>query len=149
MWRIVRTTTLQSLREEASVSEKAADLYSAEAEKSNALYREAAEHFETTFKQLGQALADQLKAERERDEARAVADTVNQLRADLDRLRAEAADTERGASVRGALAYSALRRLYADARARGLQPGAPFDLLALVLDLDQEEDKALPQTGHG
>lgn len=162
MIRIIRTATLRSLKADAvataEVRQEAADNAS-QAETWQARYNEANTAYERSFKDLGRALAGRFQAERELNEAHAqrtqdkaaTDQQLAELREDLARLRAAAADTETetGESVRAALAYNILRDLYADAWREGLLPKRPFDLLAAVLDFKTaEQPTATPAPAH-
>lgn len=155
MIRIIRTATLHSLQADAAATAEAqqdAVTHAAEAETWQSRYNEANTAYERSFKDLGRALAGRFQAERELNESRAQREQdkaatdqqLAELREDLTRLRAAAADTETGESVRAALAYNILRDLYADAWREGLLPKRPFDLLAAVLDFKTAEQPAAP-----
>ncbi|MGW3910557.1 hypothetical protein ACWEBX_03380 [Streptomyces sp. NPDC005070] len=145
MIRIVSTRTLAALRAreaEAADLQHELDIANAKAGSANdAAIR--AENLETQLRQSAQAHADRIQAERDRDAACTGRDQVeaaarkelDEICADVVRLR-DAADAASGGAVRGALAYRLLRDLYADAKARGLEPGRPFDLAAIVLGFD-------------
>ncbi|MGY0062816.1 hypothetical protein ACWY4P_53830 (plasmid) [Streptomyces sp. LZ34] len=142
MYRIIRTVELRHLhRDRAELQELRVELNAARTEADtatdSAIRAEAV--VEDLLRDLAQAHADRIQADRERNEARADAEITAEMRADLDRIRADAADTERGATVRAAIAHGALRHMYTEARRQGLKPGSPWDLLALVLDLDTED----------
>ncbi|MFD9523556.1 hypothetical protein [Streptomyces sp. NPDC059979] len=87
-----------------------------------------------------QALVRQITAER--DTARKEAGALDEVRADLIRLRDHAANPEDGGPVRGAIAYGVLRDLITRARterAEAGEPGGlprPFDVIAMVLGFD-------------
>ncbi|WP_329376076.1 hypothetical protein [Streptomyces sp. NBC_01483] len=147
MIRIIRTATLRDLQTSAAATAQArqeADRLAGEADNWHSRYDEADAAHERVMKDLGQALADRIKAERERNEARTQreqdkAETDRQmaeLREDFTRLRDAAADTETGETMRAALAYRVLRDLYADAWAQGLLPKRPFDVIAAVMGFD-------------
>ncbi|MFD5489490.1 hypothetical protein ACFWIV_28950 [Streptomyces virginiae] len=93
-----------------------------------------------------QALVRQVT--RERDAAREEAGAIGEVRADLARLRALAADPEDGGPVRGAIAYGVLRDLIGRARQERAEAGEasglprPFDVIALVLGFDTDEPDA-------
>lgn len=154
MIRIISTTALRGLRSELEQTRGDLDAARTEAASATEAATEAAIRAEIAVEdlltQLGQDHVEHIRAERihterirqltrERDEARERADVAAEMRADIDRIRADATDTERGESVRGAIAYNALRHIYTMARSRGLEPGGPWDLIALVLDLDAED----------
>lgn len=83
-------------------------------------------------------------AEAREDLTRHKADTEEQMaeiREDLAKIRAAAADTENGETVRAALAYHVLRDMYADAWNQGLLPKRPFDLIAVLLDFQTADQK--------
>src|SRR5262249_44255864 len=67
-----------------------------------------------------------------------------EIRAEVEQIRRDAADTDTGQTMRAALAYRMFQRMYADARAQGLTAKAPIDLVALVLGLD--EDTAMQES---
>lgn len=150
MIRIVRARTLRTLREDA----EAADVYSAEAERWNDLYRDAErrvdeaqevaahtaalrgedrEEYEERVGRLRAALAD-AKAETD-----ATAAVLEEMRGDLDQLRAHASDSETGGSFRAALAYRVLRDAYEQQRDAGVESNRPWDLLAVLLGFDEPE----------
>lgn len=152
MIRFVRTATLDALHaDRAALKEARAEAEQAKTEA--ALATDSAIRAETVaerqLRDLAQALAARFQAERDRDTARDAlnqhkADTEQQMaeiREDLAKLRAAAADTETGETVRAALAYNILRDLYADAWKEGLLPNRPFDLLAVVLNFDTADQK--------
>lgn len=152
MLRIVRTDTLAALnadRDALHAAQAEAAQAKSEAEQAHDSAIRAETAFEQQLKQLATAYAGQIQAERERDTARKQlaelkADTETQLaemREDLANLRAAAADTETGETVRAALAYRLLRDMYADAWKEGLLPKRPFDLLAVVLDFDTADQQ--------
>ncbi|MEJ8671890.1 hypothetical protein WKI71_36660 [Streptomyces sp. MS1.AVA.1] len=153
MIRIIRTATLRSLQADAAQTAEARQevvAQAAEVENWHARYNEAHAAYERAFKDLGQAHADRFQAERDRDTARnelaqTKADTDQQmaeLREDFAKIRAAAADTENGETVRAALAYHVLRDMYADAWNQGLLPKRPFDLIAALLDFKTAEQPA-------
>ncbi|QDN84429.1 hypothetical protein [Streptomyces sp. RLB3-6] len=154
MLRIVRTTALDALRADSAALETARqELAQAQTEATTAT--DSAIRAETLaemqLRQLAQAHADRIQAERERNTARAERDQAREdaqqevqkqlaeIRAEVEQIRCDAADTETGAIVRGAIAFHMLQRLYADARARGLEAKPPVDLVALILRLDADE----------
>lgn len=150
MFRIIRTATFRGLQNDAAKSAEArqeAISQAADAENWRARYDEANTAYERAFKDLGQALADRIKAERQRDEAQAERqqdkDATDQqmaeIREDLAKIRAAANDTENGETVRAALAYHVLRDMYADAWNQGLLPKRPYDLIAVLLDFKTAE----------
>ncbi|MFE9793554.1 hypothetical protein ACFYRL_17650 [Streptomyces goshikiensis] len=90
---------------------------------------------------------------RERDTAREEAGALDEVRQDLIRLRAHAANPEDGGPVRGAIAYGILRDLIGRARQERAEAGQdgglprPFDVIAMVLGFDTaeaDEDAAAP-----
>ncbi|MGP3685253.1 hypothetical protein ACTVZO_11160 [Streptomyces sp. IBSNAI002] len=100
-----------------------------------------------------QALVRQLTKERDaaREEAGALSaesGVLADVRQDLIRLRDHAADPDNGNAVRGAIAYGVLRDLITRARQERAEAGEdtrlprPFDLVALVLGLDGDQDDA-------
>lgn len=147
MIRVVRAETLRALQAAAAqvpgLSAQVAELR-VDAEVATGCAARAEVVAEERLRELARAHADRIAAERERDSVRAaleagpgvVDQALAELRADLDRIRADAADPEEGSAVRGAIALGALRSLYACARRQGIASGGPFDLLAVVLDLD-------------
>lgn len=152
MIRITRTATLNCLRaDSAELAIIRAELDQAKTESGNATDSaiRAETLAETQLRQLAQAHADRIQADRDLASARAElaqqrADTneqLTELREDLAKLHAAAADPETGQTVRSALAYNILRDLYADAWKEGLLPKRPFDLLAVVLDFDTADQK--------
>lgn len=159
MFRTIRTETLRALRaDHAELREAREQLAAArqEAELLNDSAIRAENTAENLLCGLGQAHADRIQAERERNKARlaldgrdrAEAEALAGIRTDLDRLIADAADTERGPSVRGALALGAFRRLVAAARKKGELPPEMY-MLAVVLDLadDQADDVEVDDVG--
>ena len=152
MIRFIRTTTLNALHADRdALKEARIDVERARNEAS--LANDSAIRAETVaqrqLKDLAQAHADCIQADRDRDTAVAAltqhkADTEQQLaelREDLAKLRAAAADPQTGETVRAALAYNLLREMYANAWKQGLLPNRPFDLLAAVLDFDTADQK--------
>lgn len=153
MIRIIRTATFQALQADAAQAAGAREeaiSQAADAENWRARYNEANAAYERAFKDLGQALADRIKAERQRDEAQAqrqqdkaaTDQQLTELREDLAKIRAAANDTENGETVRAALAYHVLRDMYADAWNQGLLPNRPYDLIAALLDFKTAEQPA-------
>ncbi|MFG2623214.1 hypothetical protein ACGFXC_36970 [Streptomyces sp. NPDC048507] len=99
-----------------------------------------------------QALVQQITKERDaaREEAGALSaesSVLADVRQDLIRLRDHAADPANGNTVRGAIAYGVLRDLITRARQERAEAGEdtrlprPFDLVALVLGLDGQDDE--------
>ncbi|MFC8408608.1 hypothetical protein ACFUG9_34345 [Streptomyces griseoincarnatus] len=180
MFRIVRTTTLDALRadsaalpavrqerdqaktEAARATDSAVRAESVAEKQLRELARLHAENFqaerETRVQYEGlrtviqQVTEERDAARKERDQAeREARDELAEIRRDVDRLRAAAADPETGESMRHAIAYGVLRNLIDDARARGLELGRPFDLVAILLGFDQagqESPGPLPVTDH-
>ncbi|MCC3654735.1 hypothetical protein LIX60_25375 [Streptomyces sp. S07_1.15] len=141
MFRIIRTSTLRALQEDAADADRDVQTYSDEAEKWH-------QEYIALEGQLDGLHGTIRRISRERDNARAELAAAREretdlagVRADLDRLRTDAADPEAGASVRGAIALGVLRRLYLDGRSRGIEPGRPWDLLAAILRLDTDDDQ--------
>lgn len=145
MIRIIRTGVLRRLKADAAEADGArleAANNAAEADLWKTRYDEANAAYERAFTDLGQSLANRIKAERQRDQAIAQreqdkAETDRQLaeiREDLATIQAAVADTENGETVRAALAYHVLRDMYADAWNQGLLPKRPFDLIAVLLE---------------
>ncbi|MEV6679473.1 hypothetical protein AB0N09_21850 [Streptomyces erythrochromogenes] len=93
-----------------------------------------------------QAIVRQITAER--DTAREEAGAVDEVRADLARLRALAADPANGNAMRGALALGVLRDLIGRGRQERAAAGEstllarPLDVVALVLGFDDDQDDA-------
>lgn len=153
MIRVIRTTTLRTLQADAAQLANAqmdAASNAAEATRWQKRHREADTAFGGALKDLAQARANQIKAERERNQAIArreqdKAETDRQmaeLREDLAKIRDAAADTDTGETARAALAYRLLRDMYADAYKEGLLPKRPFDVLAVVLGFDTPDQTA-------
>jgi hypothetical protein len=153
MFRIIRTETLRTLRRatderDAARAELAAARHDAELAKDSAIRAETTG--ENLLRDLAQAHADRIKAERAATAARVAldgrdrteAETMQQIRADLNQIRADAADPELGKTMKAAIAHGVLRRLYADAIESGIVPGRPWDILALVLDLGADDAPA-------
>lgn len=155
MFRVIRKATLDALRVDRVALERAREEL-AQASTQAATATDSAVRAETVaedlLKQTAQAHADRIQAERERDQAVAhrqqdKTETDRQmaeLREDLATIRAAAADTDNGETVRAALAYNLLRDLYADAWKEGLLPKRPFDLLAVVLNFETADQKTAP-----
>ncbi|WP_329103247.1 hypothetical protein [Streptomyces sp. NBC_01439] len=90
----------------------------------------------------------------ERDTARKEAGALDEVRQDVARLRAFAADPANGNAVRGAVSYAVLQDLIRRARQERTEAGQdgglprPLDLVALVLGYDDDgqddEDAAAP-----
>jgi hypothetical protein len=166
MIRVIRTETLRVLQAAAgeigrlqrSLDEEAAKAVAARKDAGRFLdelgrertareqaEREREEQFEGLLAVIRQVTA-------ERDSARTaleagtegMAETIAEMHADLDRIRADAADPERGTAVKGAIALGALRHLYAQARSQGIEPGGAFDLLAVILGLGEEAPPQIP-----
>lgn len=140
MFRIVRTSTLAALRADSTalpVALRDLDQARAEAEAANDSAIRAETVAEDQLRQLAR-----LHADRAQEEAATRAE-LDAIRTDVARLRDAAADPETGDSFRQALAYGVLRDLIADARARGVELGRPFDLVASLLGFD---DPDAPQT---
>lgn len=153
MFRVIRTTTLEALRaDQTALGDIHSELEQAktEAELANDAVTRAETNADDLLKQLGQALADRISAERARDAAIAQREQdktetdrqLAQLRQDIATIRAAAADTENGETVRAALAYHVLRDMYADAWNQGLLPKRPFDLIAALLDFKTADQPA-------
>ncbi|MER6789510.1 hypothetical protein ABT330_33675 [Streptomyces sp. NPDC000658] len=147
MFRIVRTTTLAALRaKDADLADLQCELDIANAAtgSANDAVIRMENLAETQLRQLAQAHADRSRPNATAGAARADRDKIEaetrsqlaEIHADVARLQDAVADATTGDSVRGALAYRMLRDLYADAKARGLEPGRPFDLVAIVLGFD-------------
>nr|WP_107908872.1 hypothetical protein [Streptomyces chartreusis] len=149
MPRIIRTSTLAALRAEAAkVAGLQEDLEISKAATGSA--NDAAARAEAVaerqLRELGQAHADNIRFQRERDEARTGRDQVeaearkelDEIHADVAKLQDAARNSETGQGMREALAYRVLKDLVEDARARGLQLGRPLDLVAIVLGFDTE-----------
>lgn len=152
MIRIIRTATLRTLQADAAKTAEARQevvAQAADVEQWHTRYDEANAAYERAFTDLGQALADQLKAERQRDQAIAQREQdktetdrqMAELREDLAHLRDAVNDTETGETRRAALAYRVLKDLYADAYKEGLLPKRPFDVIAAVLGFDTPEQQ--------
>ncbi|KOU99109.1 hypothetical protein [Streptomyces sp. XY533] len=170
-YRLVRIAALAQLRaDQAELESVRAQLHDVE-QAALAAKVQAKAQAQDLLRQLGQALAGQVKTERERDEQFAglqavirqvtaerdaartavrqeYGDVVEEMRADLAQLRADAADTETGESMRAAIAYGVLGRMINEVRARSeegeLRP--PFDVVALVLGFTDEGPKEHPDT---
>lgn len=149
MLRVIRKTVLDTLHnDQAELAHVREELVSTKAEL--AIVTNSATRTEVVaqdlLKQTAQAHADRFQAERDRDAARRERDQVeaaarrelDEIRRDVAQLRDAAADTETGQSMRAAIAYDVLRNLVDDARARGLELGRPFDLVAIVLGFDTD-----------
>ncbi|MGA5606187.1 hypothetical protein ACPCUF_35115 [Streptomyces griseoincarnatus] len=165
MFRIVRTTTLDALRADSAALpavRQERDQAKTEAARATDSAVRAESVAEKQLRELARLHAENFQAEREtrvqyeglrtviqqvtaeRDAARTERDQVEaaarreleEIRQDVDRLRAAAADPETGESMRHAIAYGVLRNLIDDARARGLELGRPFDLVAVLLGFD-------------
>ncbi|MFJ6481164.1 hypothetical protein ACIQK6_13720 [Streptomyces sp. NPDC091682] len=84
----------------------------------------------------------------DRDTACEEAGALDEVRQDVIRLRDHAADPANGNAVRGAIAYGVLRDLITRARQERAAAGEtgglprPFDVVALVLGLDVDQDDA-------
>ncbi|MFK0288344.1 hypothetical protein ACIQVL_48910 [Streptomyces sp. NPDC090499] len=152
MLRVVRKTTLDALHaDRAELARASQELAQAKTEAAAAT--DSAIRAETTvedlLKQLGQALADRIQAERDARQARLDRQQdkketdrqLAELREDFTRLRDAAADTETGETTRAAIAYRVLHDLYADAWREGLLPKRPFDVVAAVLGFDTREQQ--------
>ncbi|MFE1576246.1 hypothetical protein [Streptomyces fradiae] len=171
-YRIVRAAELDQLRDDqAELETVRADLAAARSEveivTDSAIRADAVA--DDLLRRLARAHADTIAAEREmaqqfaglqavirqvtaeRDDARKAVrqeygDVIEQMRADLAQLRADASDTETGESMRAAIAYGVLGRMINEVRAQDekgeLRP--PFDVVALVLGFDTD---ATPQNG--
>lgn len=157
MFRIIRTATLRTLQADAAQLANArmdADSNATEAARWQKRHREADTAFGGALKDLAQARADQIKAERERNQAIAQREQdktetdrqMAEIRDDLAKIRAAAADTENGETVRAALAYHVLRDMYADAWNQGLLPKRPFDLIAVLLDFQTADQPTATPT---
>ncbi|MFJ3635893.1 hypothetical protein [Streptomyces sp. NPDC090112] len=169
MFRIVRTSTHSALladrealgqaRVEAETATDSAIRAEDTAEGLAAQLRRVKQDADTEFEGmravLKQATAERDEARKERDAAREEAGALSaesgvlaDVRQDLTRLRDHAADPVNGNAVRGAIAYGVLRDLITRARQERAEAGEdtrlprPFDLVALVLGLDGDQDDA-------
>ncbi|WP_371592578.1 hypothetical protein [Streptomyces virginiae] len=161
MYRIVRTSTHAALladRDELTRTRNA--LTTAREERDNA--HTDRESIKDTVRSLTQqavetesgfhAVIRQVTAER--DAAREEAGALDEVRQDVARLRAFAADPANGNAVRGAVSYAVLQDLIRRARQEQAEAGQdgglprPLDLVALVLGYDDDgqadEDAAAP-----
>jgi DNA repair exonuclease SbcCD ATPase subunit len=163
MFRIIRTTTLQALRDDVAEADQTASAYNAEAEKWHRLYtdevqraddaEQAADHTaelrgedrEHYEQQIANLRTELVEARRSVEDNSSV---LAEMRADLDQIRAAAADPEHGESVRAAIAYGVLRDAYDDVRSRGevQRLGREWDLLSVVLGFDADRDSAPAST---
>ncbi|MFD7709497.1 hypothetical protein [Streptomyces sp. NPDC059786] len=141
MIRIIRTTTLRNLQDEAAsltgARQEAAD-HAAHAEHWRTEADEYKTGFDNVMKQLGQAHADTAKAERERNEIStqwmqekaATNRELVELRKEYQRIRA-AADNPQTDKFQAAVALDVLRELYNNARQHGLDTRT-LDIVAFV-----------------
>ncbi|GAB2966178.1 hypothetical protein [Streptomyces heilongjiangensis] len=164
MFRIIRTTALTSLREQASrvdgLAERVEELDVTVGLATDSAIR-ADLVVEELLTSLGRAYAGEARAVRAAREARAELDRVRanveaDTRAELDsihaevaRLQADAADTETGQTMRAGIAYGVLHRLYLDALARGVTPDPGLRLVALVLGFGAERPEAVRGAENG
>lgn len=151
MIRVVRTATLRELREDVAEADRVAEENNTEADKWNELYVAEVERADAAEEQLAEARAEvEVQFEGlhavvrqvtgERDAARAELDlAAAELRRDLDRLRADAADPTTGTDVQARIALGVLRRLIREAR--NVAPlGRPLDLVAVIIGEAPAED---------
>jgi hypothetical protein len=158
MFRIIRKTTLDELTKRAD----RADELGREADRLTtdlARVTDSAIRTETVaerqLKDLAQAYADNIGLQRVAAEARAEAararaeadQQIAEIRDDVMKLREAAADTETGATIRGAIAYRLVKDLMAEAAAatEGAELRRPFDIAAMVLGFDLPP---VPDTGE-
>lgn len=168
MFRIVRTADLAALREQAAkVDGLTADAVRLGMEATTAT--NSANRAEAVagqqLRQLAQANADLVQAERDRDAARAelaearkdaiegYGEEVAGMRADLDRMLADAAHPETGDGFKAALAYRLLRGLYQQAKEQTTEQGGEivrlFAVSAHVLGFDEPETPPVPVSQPG
>ncbi|MFI5867732.1 hypothetical protein [Streptomyces sp. NPDC051546] len=141
-FRIIRTKTLDTLR--ADLVQADQELLAAEAE---------AETWHTHYcDETGRADAAETLVNETGDEAAELRDETERLRGELDQARRTNADIahdiahvrealahpETGETLAGAIALSLARKVIADARDRGTDPGR-MRVLALLLSLDEAE----------
>ncbi|GAA1592601.1 hypothetical protein [Streptomyces globosus] len=161
MYRIVRTSTYTTLlADRAALGQARTDLATVTDARDQALTDLAKDRAtgQSLLRQLAQAHADIIAADTgmqalvkqitaERDAAREEAGALADVRQDLARLRDHAADPA-NSGVRGAIAYGVLRDLITRARHEQAQVGQdgslprPFDVVALVLGLDDDQADA-------
>ncbi|MET8113774.1 hypothetical protein [Streptomyces prasinus] len=142
MFRIIRTANLRALQADAAATAEARQevvAQAADVEVWHSRYDETRAAYDRVFKELGQAHADRIQAERDRadvlirqelDQA-ATEQEMGQIRDEYRRIRDAAADPETGESVRAAIALRFLGDLYVDARERG-QDTSALDMVAVV-----------------